>query len=91
MMAKKRSAKSMMEEELESYSKGSAPSCSNDAKKILSIIGKRMNEVKRIKNLYLDEPSVDLFGIYSNIESAFELLAEDLKKEGYTIEKECSQ
>jgi hypothetical protein len=77
--------KSVMEEELESASKKKAYTPDDAADYVLKIIKKHADEVSSTKKRYLDESNVDRYGIYSNIEAAFDILMDDLRKEGFAI------
>lgn len=85
-MAKKQK-KSVMEEELEALSRGKTCTKEEEGDRILKLIRKHADEVSKTKLLYLDEDDVDSqqYGIYSNIESAFDILIDDLRKEGFAI------
>lgn len=85
-MAKKQK-KSVMEEELEVLSRGKTCTKEEEGDRILKLIRKHADEISKTKRLYLDEDDVDSqqYSIYSNIESAFDILIDDLRKEGFAI------
>ena len=84
-MAKKQK-KSVMEEELEALSHGKTCTKEEEGDRILKLIRKHADEVSKTKRQYL-ETNIDSpqYGIYSNIESAFDILIDDLRKEGLAI------
>ncbi len=83
-MAKK-AKKSIMEEELESFSQGKTCIPEESGDRILAIINKHADSISRTKLQYLDEDQNDRYMMYANIESAFDILKDDLRKEGFAI------
>lgn len=86
MIVPKKQKKSVMEEELEALSKGKTCIKEEEGDRILKIIKKHANEISKTKRQYLDtDVDSPQYGIYSNIESAFDILIDDLRKEGFVI------
>lgn len=84
-MAGKGKKKSVMEEELESISKGRTCTKEEEGDRILKIIRKHADSVSKTKMRYLDEADGQQYSIYANIESAYDILMDDLRKEGFAI------
>lgn len=83
-MAKK-VKKSVMEEELEAMSQGKTCTKEEEAVRILQIIINHAHNIHRTKMRYLEDDESEQYGIYSNIESAFDILLDDLRKEGFAV------
>lgn len=84
-MAKKQK-KSVMEEELEALSQGKTCTKEEEGDRILKLIRKHADEISKTKKHYLENDNdAAQYGIYSNIESAFDILIDDLRKEGFAI------
>ena len=83
-MAKK-AKKSLMEEELEAVSQGKACTKEDAADYILKTIKKHATSITRTKQQYLEENQADMYATYANIESAFDILIDDLKKAGFAL------
>lgn len=84
-MAKKQK-KSVTEEELEALSQGKTCTKEEEGDRILKLIRKHADEVSKTKRHYLENDNdAAQYGIYSNIESAFDILIDDLRKEGFAI------
>ena len=81
----KKSKKSVMEEELETVSQGKACTKEDAADYILKIIKKHAANVTRTKQQYLEENQADRYAMYANIESAFDILIDDLRKDGFQL------
>lgn len=84
-MAKKKQ-KSAMEEELEAFSQGKTCTDEDAPKRIIQIIMNHARNVSNKKRRYLDDIDAEQYGIYANIEAAFDILIDDLKKEGFVNE-----
>ena len=84
-MATKSKKKSVMEEELESFSQKRACTKEEEGDRILKIIRKHADSVSKTKMRYLDEADGQQYSIYANIESAYDILMDDLRKEGFAI------
>lgn len=82
-MSKKK--KSVMEEELEAASQGKTCTKEEEGSRILSVIQKHADSIERTKRRYLEDCNADQYGIYTNIQSAFDILIDDLRKEGFAI------
>ena len=82
-MSKKK--KSVMEEELEAISQGKTCTKEEAADRILGIIQKHARNIERTKLQYLDENETERYMMYANIESAFDILLDDLRKEGFEV------
>ena len=81
----KHKQKSIMEEELEAVSKGKTCIKEDEADRILTLIKKHANNVSKTKQQYLDESNGERYAMYANIESAFDILMDDLRAEGFAI------
>ena len=81
----KHKQKSIMEEELEAVSKGKTCIKEDEADRILTLIKKHANNVSKTKQQYLDESNGERYAMYANIESAFDILMDDLRAEGFTV------
>ena len=81
----KKAKKSIMEEELEAMSKGKTCIKEDEADRILTIIKKHAANISRTKMQYLEDDQNDRYMMYANIESAFDILIDDLKKEGFAV------
>lgn len=84
-MASKNKKKSVMEEELESMSQGRTCTKEEEGDRILKIIRKHADSVSKTKLQYLDEANGEQYSIYANIESAYDILINDLRKEGFAV------
>ena len=82
-MSKKK--KSVMEEELEAISKGKTCTKEEESSRILDIIKKHARNVERTKLQYLEDSENERYIMYANIESAFDILLDDLRKEGFAV------
>lgn len=83
-MAKK-AKKSAMEEELEAFSQGKTCIKEDEGSRILQLIKKHADEVSKTKSLYLESSNSEQYSVYANIESAFDILIDDLRREGFAI------
>lgn len=83
-MAKK-AKKSVMEEELEAFSQGKTCIKEDEGSRVLQIIKKHSDEVSKTKSLYLESSNGEQYATYANIESAFDILIDDLRREGFAI------
>lgn len=81
----KHKQKSIMEEELEAVSKGKTCVKEDEADRILLLIKKHANSISKTKNQYLDESNGERYAMYANIESAFDILMDDLRSEGFAV------
>lgn len=77
-MAKK-AKKSIIEEEMETMKK------QNEQDRILDIVKAHARNISRTKMQYLEEDENERYTMYSNIEAAFDILLDDLRKEGYAV------
>lgn len=75
----KKAKKSVIEEEMEAMEK------KNDQDRILDIVKAHAKNISRTKMQYLEEDQNDRYMMYANIESAFDILLDDLRKEGYAV------
>lgn len=75
----KKAKKSVIEEEMEAMEK------KNDRDRILDIVKGHAANISRTKLQYLEEDQNDRYAMYANIESAFDILLDDLRKEGYAV------
>lgn len=75
----KKAKKSVIEEEMEAMEK------KNDRDRILDIVKGHAANISRTKMQYLEEDQDDRYAMYANIESAFDILLDDLRKEGYAV------
>ncbi len=82
-MSKKK--KSVMEEELEAMSRGKTCTKEDEGDRILAIINKHARNIERTKMQYLTDDENERYIMYANIESAFDILKDDLRKEGFAI------
>lgn len=57
----------------------------NSENRILQIIHRHADDITKAKDHYLKEENSEQYLIYSNIESAFDILKEDLNKEGFEL------
>lgn len=81
----KHKQKSIMEEELEAMSKGKTCTKEDEADRILTLIKKHAGSISKTKQQYLDESNSERYAMYANIESAFDILMDDLRAEGFAI------
>ena len=81
----KRKKKSIMEEELEAVSKGKTCVKEDEADRILLLIKKHATSISKTKNQYLEESNGERYAMYANIESAFDILMDELRAEGFAI------
>lgn len=81
----KRKQKSIMEEELEAVSKGKTCIKEDEADRILLLIKKHATSISKTKNQYLEESNGERYAMYANIESAFDILLDELRAEGFAI------
>ena len=81
----KHKQKSIMEEELEAMSKGKTCVKEDEADRILTLIKKHASNISKTKQLYLEGSDGERYAMYANIESAFDILIEDLRMEGFAI------
>lgn len=81
----KRKQKSVMEEELEAVSKGKTCIKEDEADRILLLIKKHATSISKTKNQYLEESNGERYAMYANIESAFDILMDDLRSEGFAV------
>jgi len=81
----KRKQKSIMEEELEAVSKGKTCVKEDEADRILLLIKKHATSISKTKNQYLEESNSERYAMYANIESAFDILMDELRAEGFAI------
>lgn len=81
----KRNQKSIMEEELEAVSKGKTCVKEDEADRILLLIKKHATSISKTKNQYLEESNGERYAMYANIESAFDILMDELRAEGFAI------
>lgn len=81
----KHKQKSIMEEELEAVSKGKTCVKEDEADRILTLIKKHANSISKTKQRYLEDSDGERYAMYANIESAFDILIEDLRMEGFAI------
>ena len=77
--------KSIMEEELEAVSKGRTCVKEDEADRILTLIKKHATSISKTKNQYLEESNGERYAMYANIESAFDILMDELRAEGFAI------
>ena len=80
-MARKQQ-KSAMEEELEAFSRGKTCTPEDNGKRIIQLVKKHAKEISKTKRQYLDQEDSELYKTYANIEAAFDILMDDLEKEG---------
>lgn len=81
----KKSKKSQMEEELEAMSKGRTCTKEDGEDRVIAIIKKHARNIDRTKLQYLDEDQNEMYAMYANIQSAFDLLLEEIKSEGFAV------
>jgi hypothetical protein len=81
----KHKQKSIMEEELEAMSKGRTCVKEDEADRILTLIKKHATSISKTKNQYLEESNGERYAMYANIESAFDILMDDLRSEGFAV------
>lgn len=81
----KKAKKSVMEEELEAISQGRTCTKEEEGAKIIEIIKKHAENIGRTKMLYLNDVNAEQYAMYANIESAFDILIDDIRKEGFAI------
>lgn len=81
----KNKKKSVMEEELEAMSKGKTCVKEDEADRILTLIKKHASSISKTKQHYLEDSDGERYAMYANIESAFDILIEDLRMEGFAI------
>lgn len=81
----KHKQKSIMEEELEAVSKGKTCVKEDEADRILLLIKKHATSISKTKNQYLEESNGERYAMYANIESAFDILLDELRAEGFAI------
>lgn len=81
----KKAKKSVMEEELEAMSQGKTCTKEEEGDRIINIIKQHAHNIERTKLQYLDESQHERYIMYANIESAFDILLDDLKKEGFAV------
>lgn len=81
----KHKQKSIMEEELEAVSKGKTCVKEDEADRILLLIKKHATSISKTKNQYLEESNGERYAMYANIESAFDILMDELRAEGFAI------
>ena len=84
-MAKKKKEKNFAELEMEAYAKAEPDIHVDREKLILEIILKNRDEITSAKLAYLDKGNKEGYGRYGDIEAAFDILVEDLRKEGFDI------
>lgn len=85
-MGKKRTVKSFAELEMENYAQAKPDIHEDNGEHILRIFKKHVNEIAAAKKKYLKDKNYDQYGRYGDIEAAFYILAEDLKREGFEFE-----
>ena len=81
----KHKQKSIMEEELEAVGKGRTCVKEDEADRILLLIKKHATSISKTKNQYLEESNGERYAMYANIESAFDILMDDLRSEGFAV------
>ena len=81
----KKAKKSVMEEELEAISQGRTCTKEEEGARIIEIIKKHAGNIGRTKMQYLDDANAEQYAMYANIESAFDILIDDIRKEGFAI------
>lgn len=87
-MGKKKSKKSTAELEMESYAKAEPDFHEDPVKLILSIVHRHAQELRLTAFRYLnteDERNLRLYSGYLEAAAAFDVLEEDLRKEGFSI------
>lgn len=87
-MGKKKSKKdiSFSEQEMASYADANSPDIHTDKQKaICNIIARNLNEITMAKNKYLSETNIVSYERYCEVEAAFYILIDDLRKEGLYI------
>lgn len=85
MAKKKKTQQSFAEQEMEAYAKAEPDIHEDPVKIILGIIKKHSDEVCLASVRYLDRGDFEQHKTYSDIAAAFDILKEDLRKEGFDI------
>ena len=85
MPKKKKTQQSFAEQEMEAYAKAEPDIHVDREKKILEIIGKHCEEISAAKYRGLNDNNIEMYKTYGDIEAAFYILKEDLRKEGFDI------
>ena len=81
----KKSKKSQMEEELEAFSQGRTCTKEDGESRVIGIIKKHAENIRRTKMQYLEDSESERYAMYANIESAFDILLDDIKSEGFAV------
>lgn len=84
-MAKKKQKKSFAEEEMEAYATAAPDIHEDPVKLIMGVIDRNLGEITTAKLKYLDQKNYDSYGRYGDIEAAFIILKDDLRKEGFAV------
>ena len=84
-MSKKKQKKNFAEEEMEAYSTAAPDIHEDPVQLILGVIERNHQSITTAKLKYLDEKNYDSYGRYGDIEAAFDILKEDLRKEGFVV------
>lgn len=77
--------KSFAELEQESYSKGAPDIHEDPVKLILGVIERNAKSISDTKLKYLNDNDAEQYGRYGDIEAAFDILKEDIRKEGFEL------
>lgn len=87
-MGKKKSKKSVAEMEMEAYAKAEPNFHEDPVELILSIIHRHTQELRETAITYMsaeDEKNLRMYSGYVEAAAAFDILEEDLRKEGFSI------
>lgn len=87
-MGKKKSKKSVAELEMEAYAKAEPDFHEDPVRLILSVIHRHTQELRETAVRYMnaeDEKNLRMYSGYVEAAAAFDILEEDLRKEGFSI------
>ena len=85
MAKKSKKNLSFAEQEMEAYAQASPDIHRDPVSTILGVIDRHAEEIHKAKKHYLEQRNDAQYAVYGEIEAAFDILKDDLKREGFCL------